>query len=878
MQYRPINQLISVWVLFCARHAKLVCVLFAVLCVVLANYTANNLGINTKTTDMLSEELDWRQNLINHEKYFPHLTDTLVAVIDAQTPMLALQARDRLAEELQQYESEFNDVYLPGGGDFFRQHGLLFLELEQLDELIDQLTQIQPFLGRLERGERLSGFFNLLEQSLANSQQSDSARVLALLERTATTIKALQDDEFHRMRWGDGGSTRQLIVLKPKLVFEQLLPAKQSIQRVQSVARELNLNKENGVQIRLTGTIALQSDELQLLAGSMPLSGLIAFVLVSFVLFFAMRHPVLIFSSVVTLLAGLLLTGAFAAFSVTYLNLVSVAFALLFIGLGVDFAIHFCLRYKELLRDKLSHFDALEMTASDVGTSLMLCSITTSAGFFAFIPTSFKGVSELGIISGFGMLISLFATLTLLPALLSLKPIKRPDLYDRASKFGRSSGLISDRLINDPKNSRRLFAAVLLVLIASIPIAFGVSFDNNPINLRSPKSESVSSYLDLLNDPEKSPLSVSAISTNADEIDELKRKLQALPEIDKVVSLADFVPAQQDEKLDLLIDLEFILGGSTAAVGERKGESSNQQMSAIASLLKQLDESIASDTFSSTESNQLLNLQTTLRALQESLEQKAEPDQKRKLKILSDRLLGDLLAQTQRIREGLGSSGVVNKELPSNLVDRWKSNGDHYKLQILPQENLADNTKAAKFVTAVRTITPNAAGAAVVNLEGGLAIVQSFQQAFISAFVLIFILLLLLLRRLVDTVLVLTPLLLTAPLLVATTVLLGIPFNYANIITLPLLLGISVDNGVHMIHRARHALNDKDHLLATSTGRAVVFSAATTVVSFGNLAFSPHVGTASMGLLLTIGMVCSLFCTLILLPMLVNRFIKTKPL
>lgn len=870
MSQHFINNWVANWVTLCARHAKVVCLMFLVLCVFFVAYTKDNLGINTKTTDMLSEKLDWRQNLIAHEKHFPHLTDTLVAVIDAQTPMLALDARDRLAAALREREDLFYEVYEPGGGDFFRQHGLLFLDLDELDELIEQLAKIQPFLGRLERGERLSGYFNLLEQSLNNSQQDEQSSIISLLSRTGDALDASQQNQFHRMRWDEGGTSRQLIVLKPKLVFNQLLPAKQSMQALQDISKELNLDQANGIKIRMTGTIALQSDELKLLAGSMPLSGLIALILVSLVLFFAMRHPVLIFGSVTTLLAGLIITAAFAAFSVGQLNLVSVAFAILFIGLGVDFAIHFCLRYKELLSEGVEHIAALRETGTDVGSSLLLCAVTTSAGFFAFVPTSFKGVSELGVISGAGIIISLITTLTLLPALLSLKPIKTPLLFQSDNKFARATSGITEQLIHNGNISKRILTGFSVVVIASLFSLPFVSFDNNPINLRSPESDSVSSYLDLLNDPNTSPLSLSSITTEPDQLDDLKARLEALPTVDRVIGLNQFVPKDQAEKLDLFIDLEFILGGRASTAITPSSETPEQQIQALDSLIASItskQETSDEPTFGRVK-QKLIDLKNTV-------QQESQNQQSQRFAQLSESILGDLLAQIQRIRQGLSSEGVQLSSLPADLVKRWKSDSGYYKLQILPTENLVDNAKARTFARSVTTVTPNATGATMVNLEGGLAIVQSFQQAFASAFILIFILLLFLLRRVGDAILVVTPLLLTAPLIVAVTVLLGTPFNYANVITLPLLLGISVDNGVHMVHRARHALPSSDHLLSSSTGRAIVFSALTTVVSFGNLAFSPHIGTAGMGLLLTIGMVCSLFCTLLLLPILINRFIKS---
>jgi len=864
-----INIWVASWVTFCARHAKSVCFLFVVLCVLMANYTVENLGINTKTTDMLSEKLAWRQNLIKHEEYFPYLTDTLVAVIDAQTPMLALQARDNLAAELRERKDLFDEVYLPGGGEFFRQHGLLYLELEELDELTEQLAKIQPFLGRLQRGERLSGYLNLLEQSLVNSDEVDPDSVKNLLSRTAIAVSAVQQQRFHRMRWNNDGSTRQLIILKPKLVFEQLLPAKQSIQALQDVAIEQNLTEPHGVNVRLTGTIALQSDELKLLAGSMPLSGLIALVLVSLVLFFAMRHPILILSSVTTLVVGLIITAAFAAFAVGQLNLVSVAFAILFIGLGVDFAIHFCLRYKELIKENIEHIAALRETGNDVGASLLLCAITTSAGFFAFIPTSFKGVSELGVISGAGIIISLITTLSLLPALLSLSPIKTPALFDKANKFARTTGALSQNIVRDPKRSKRILVGFSILIIACLCTVPFVSFDNNPMNLRSPKSQSVSAYLDLLNDASTSPLSLSAINSNLEELNEIQARLQSLDTVERVVGFGDFVPQEQADKLDSFADLEFILGGRISSEHNSDSETPEQQLAAISSLIEALErQGLQND------SDVYGDIHQKLSSLRSDLQQQPLNQQVAVLNQLSESLLSDLLAQIQLIQDGLTSNGVSKATLPEELVKRWKSDNGYYKIQILPSVDMSDNAEAGKFVRSVTALAPNATGASMVNYEGGQAIVQSFQQAFASAFVLIFLLLLLLLRKLGDAVLVLTPLILTAPLIVAVTVLLGTSFHYANVITLPLLLGISVDNGVHIVHRARHALPSSRDLLASSTGRAVVFSALTTVVSFGNLAFSPHVGTASMGLLLTIGMICSLFCTLLLLPILLHRFIK----
>jgi len=407
----------------------------------------------------------------------------------------------------------------------------------------------------------------------------------------------------------------------------------------------------------------------------MPLSGLVAFILVGIVLFFAMRHPTLILSSVTTLLAGLIITGAFAAFAVGQLNLISVAFAILFIGLGVDFALHFCLRYKELLTNKVQHIAALHEAGSDVGASLILCSITTSAGFFAFVPTSFKGVSELGLISGAGIIISLITTLTLLPALLSLKKIETPALFESTKEDKPSAGTTSKSIINNPKLSNRIVIVFLVVVsIACFSLPF-VSFDNNPINLRSPDSESVSTYLDLLNDAKTSPLSLSTINKEVDEIDALKTRLQALPTVERVVSLSDFVPNNQAEKLDLFTDLEFILGGTTPSSTQPSNETSQAQIDALDSLINRLNEKRQDKDKATIE--YAIN---TLSALRTELQQSSESQKEATLSKLSESLLDDLLSQIQTVRSGLQSNGIEESQLPLDLVKRWKSNDGYYKL------------------------------------------------------------------------------------------------------------------------------------------------------------------------------------------------------
>ena len=209
--------------------------------------------------------------------------------------------------------------------------------------------------------------------------------------------------------------------------------------------------------------------------------------------------------------------------------------------------------------------------------------------------------------------------------------------------------------------------------------------------------------------------------------------------------------------------------------------------------------------------------------------------------------------------------------LPSEIVDQWVSADGRELLEIFPREDITDEKASRRLIEQVRQIAPNVTGVPVVYIEAGDSIVQAFRIAFVYALIAVVIVLTVFLRNTVDTILVLGPVLLAAAITGATAALFDLPFNFANIITLPLLLGIGVATTIHMVYRMRTAPPDGGSLLVTSTSQAVLFSGLTTLCSFGNMAFSPHAGMASMGTFLTIGLVATLLCTLILLPVLLER-------
>ncbi|WP_036252815.1 MMPL family transporter [Methylobacter sp. BBA5.1] len=184
---------------------------------------------------------------------------------------------------------------------------------------------------------------------------------------------------------------------------------------------------------------------------------------------------------------------------------------------------------------------------------------------------------------------------------------------------------------------------------------------------------------------------------------------------------------------------------------------------------------------------------------------------------------------------------------------------------ITPRKDLNDENNLREFVNEVRQLAPDATGLPVIYLESGNAIVQAFRQALISALAAIVLVLLLTQRSIKDTLLILLPLLMTAILTGASTVIMDNPFNFANIIVIPLLFGLGVDAGIYIVNRLRNP-DQEDSVLNTSTARGVVFGEMTTLCSLVSMAFTPHLGLASMGQLLAIGLILMIICTLIILP------------
>ncbi|MGY8813746.1 MAG: MMPL family transporter [Gammaproteobacteria bacterium] len=852
------------------KYRLVILVLFILLSSAAIVYTINNLGMSTDTKNMLSPELSWRKLDLEYEKNFPQNIDDILVVINADTPDQSADSANIIFSELKKDSSLFKTIYYPNSLSIFRENALLFLSEEELFELSDNLAKIQPFLTRLTDDMSLRGLFNMLSDALDAIDNGEDINIEPVITEISNSIQANIDENPTRVSWQNlidnksGSSEKQnheFIILQPTLDYSDMLPATEAINKVREVSL-LPSVVETGASVRLTGAAVLAHEELLSVSRGMGAALLLSISMVTFIMIIGLNSIRLVVFTLLSLATGLLLTAAFATLAIGELNLISVAFAVLYIGLGIDFAIHYCLRYREFFLLGSTNIVAIGETSRNLGQSLFICTLTTAIGFFAFIPTDYRGVAELGLISGVGMLISLFVTMTLLPALLSTFPMTSTIRNNILIKPARISWLTSVPI----NHAGKLTLVAIVITIVSLGLARSVQFDTNILNLQDPENESVQTYTSLLESSDTSPWTGVIIAKDRDDAIKTKNNIELQSVVDNVVWLEDFVPENQDDKLAIIDELNLLLPGGFPDTTLSSSLSPNEQYQVLTSFLnKYVSTAVV------TQNRYLLDFTIALQVFVDKLSSMSMEQQANALNNLSKSLLASLPGRLNLLNASLQADFITEENIPLDLKERWQSADGHYLLSIYPKENLNDNYEMRRFAEELYRVDPRIIGAPVVNIEAGDAVISAFIEALTYAIIAIALFLLVLLPHKFDVLLILSTLIFAVIVTAGISTLLNIPLNFANIIALPLLLGMGVDSGIHILHRYRTALPEHNNILATSSARAVIVSALTTMCSIGTLTFSPHAGTASMGNLLSIGIAMTLVATLFVLPGLLKQ-------
>lgn len=857
------------WVLY---NPVLVLLTVGVLAIFAWQYTANNLSINTDTAELIAPDAPFQQNRRNFEKAFSQDMHTLLLVVESATPELTKSATKRLRRLLNTDQANFESVYIPNDNEFFRQNGLLYLDIDDLQTLSNNLSQAQPFIGRIAHEPDLNGFFSILQDALNSSDKTQVVPIdlSSLLDKISRALHKSVNGENGLLSWEAliaekrlkaQQSNKEFIIVLPKLDFTKIRPAENAIQSIHKAITEIQEPYLPIVKVWVTGEIGLEDDELAGMSKGTFTASIFSVVLVCLILLVAYRSIFFMLMTLITLALGMVFSGAFAALSVKDLNLISIAFAVSNIGLGVEYAIHFCLRYQDNLRENGDREKAIRNTLLAASPSLLLCAGTTAIGLYAFIPTDYKGVSELGLLAGTSLFICLFVTLTVLPVLLKLIPASvSPQPVSHKPGFLTLSEKLAVFTLHYAKPVSWI---TCIIAILSIILVFKVKTDFNPINLRDSNTESVIAFKNLMKDKETSPMTLTVLAKDEKNAKSLQQKLSGLDSVDKTISLFDLLPSNQEDKLAMIEEMSLVLGSQAQGFPSLKPETDPTE--SIRRMLKTID-NILPEKADVYEISALKAFKKELQDILIEIDTRLQPSRRLFIEKIQTTLLGTLPNVMNELLASFNAREVTLADLPSNVKERWLSKDGWYRIQIVPKKDLNDLSNLKEFITDVQSVAPDATDLPVMYWESMKAVIGAFQEAIAIALITIAVLLYFIRRNLTDTLLVMTPLLLAGLFTMASTVITGTPINFANIIALPLLLGLGVDNGIHMVEKLRHSLSEEQNIYQSSTARAMFYGALTTSSSFAGLAFSPHQGIASMGLVITIGIFWIMVCTFVILP------------
>ena len=862
---------INRWVRLIRRHPLLSLLILIALSVFALGYAKDHLRLDTSMSDLFSRTLAWRQDEARLDQAFPQLNNTIVVAIDGATPALADQASAKLARALGADHKHFSYVYAGRNTAFLRQNGLLFRSQSEIHTLTHHLTQAQPVLAQLVQTPDFPGLLAVTQRVMSGADSKEykyaaQTSLSPLLNQMASVFQGAASGNQRYLSWQNlfnfsGSKTKNnpdVLLVKPRLDYNNALPAEEALNALHRTVTRLDLTPSHGIHVHLTGSTVFQHHDLYELMRDLPLFGGLTILLVTALLLAAMRDWRLLLGTVVTLFLGLILTTGFAALAFGRLNLLSIAFVMLYWGMGVDYAIHFCLAYRGARSGGLHHSDSLRHGVFETGAPLVGSALTTAAAFYVFVLTRFTALSELGVIAGTGMLISLIMTFTALPAILTLlkprvKPVRRPSGW----RFPATWQAWQLR----HKKPILYFAAGLG--ICAVLLLPRLHFQVNPIKLRDPHTDAVKTFKRLVQSDPRSTFSISVLEPDAKAVKGIKRKVQDLPEVSSIMDLSSWVPDNQTRKLSTLNLWSVLVGPLVPPDWSLREASSQERRKALVHFRQTLESFLKHSRGSLAGSaNDLLN------SIDDFI---ARTHQSRHaLQMVATGLLSGLPETLKSLQESLQAKRITLSNLPRKLKRRWLSSDGIYRVAIFPRENLMNDKALEHFVHTVSRVAPHATGTPVIMVRAAQLVSHAFLQALVYTLIITLGIVWLTFRNLRDTLYTMAPLVLGGLLICATMVLIGETFNFANVVALPLLFGAGVDYSIHMVNQARRHGAAGTPSLASSSTKAVVFSALTTLASFGNLAFTGHGGPASMGLILALGLTFILFSDLIVLPALLG--------
>jgi hopanoid biosynthesis associated RND transporter like protein HpnN len=886
------------------RCPRLVLALAIGLCALSAMASYRYLEYHTQRTDLISPHKEYQQRWRRYLAEFGDDDDVVVVVRDRagalRTPNRERmeQALEALAARVRRRPESFDRLFYKVDLHPLHNRALLFLPVEQI-------KTIQENLGSMDLLLRL-GPISWQQLTLASLLDEASQRTRRL---TADKPLSHDDDQFFTQLRAVSHSARALLIhpadyrnpwsslvtqpapqrdllAEPQYFFSEgdalafllvrpikeagsFTAAQKSVTAMREIVAAATADFPE-VEFGLTGLPVLETDEMAAAQHDTQLASWLAIAGVTLLFFLVYRGIAYPLLTVATLLVGTAWAMGWLTLTVGHLNILSATFAVMLIGMG-DYGVLWVMRYEQARRFGMDVRSALLHTARHVAIGNLTAATTLALAFFAAMFADFQAVAELGWIAGCGVLLCALACFTVLPALLMvcdrrLQIGSTDDGYPRSSILDFSAK--TQTWLPTLAGWRRSVLGAGLGLTAVMAIcAFRVGYDHNLLHLQARDLESVKWELTLIEHTAGASWHALSCTTSPEEALALKSRYEQLPEVSRVVEVASLVPRDQDHKLDLLRDIRHRL----AALPPR-GVPLAHARPDRAQIAAQLARLIAQVTPLSQEARQplLAGLHQDLQALANQLARMPEAVTVERLQEFDRRLAGDLAEDLHRLRDVATPEPIVLADLPAELRERYVGSSGKWLLRVFARDCLWEFKPLEHFTRQIAAIDPEATGKPFATVEGLKAMKNGFQWAGLYALLVIVAVLRLDFRSWHRTLLAVTPLAMGVVLSLGSMGLCGLPLNPANMIAFPLILGVGVDNGVHVLHDYLLRRAEGQTTISYAIGRGVLVKAMTTMIGFGALMISSQRGLAGLGLILTLGVACCMLSALIVLPALLR--------
>ena len=868
-------------------------------------YTVHKLEFSTSRNDLVGAEKKYHQNFLQFKKEFPG-QDDLVSVVESEDMEKNRQFVERLGRRLEAETNVFGEVFYKGDLKMMGPKALLFLPKETLGELQQTLKDYRPFIDQFSHATNLTSLFEMVNRRFYSARREASAENDALMKAFPALERIIQQADASLKRPGPPPSPgiEALFGAGPEAEREKYITFAQGrIYLVSAKARTEELNGDAvkrlrelvaevqkevpGVNVGVTGEPVLEIDEMEQSQTDSTIATIVSLVIVVLLFVYAYQETGRPLKATACLIVGLAYTMAFTTWSVGHLNILTITFVPMLIGLAIDFGVHLISRYEEELRSGRTEREALELAIVNTGQGIFTGCFTTSGAFFAMGITDFKGIQEMGIICGGGLLICLIPMMTLLPVLLLRGSQNR---LDHAPHDGVDQREQLERLWLD-----RPVATVLLTVAISLWAGFQcrrVGFDYNLLHMQSAGLPAVEFEEKLVHSDGKSVLYGAVVANSIEEARSLQAKLTNLPAVASIDSMASYLHGDASTQLAAIgairRDLSTIRFAPIDRQPSRIGEL-DQILWSLSGYLGLASEAVAEEVAKSAkgtsdadraETTKLRSLQGQMESLRGALKEfrrrmnSMDPaEAARRIAGFQQALFTDIHETFDALRHQDNRSALTPADLPKALRNRFVGQSGKHLLQVYPKESVWDRGPQEQFVQQLRTIVPEVTGTPVQLYEYTTLLKQSYQDAAWYSLGAIAILVFIHFRSLTCVVLSLLPVVIGTLWMVGLMGWRGIDFNPANIMTLPLVIGIGVTSGIHILNRFAEEQNPS--IFAKSTGKAVLISALTTVAGFGSLVLAKHQGIRSLGFVMAVGTSTCMIAALTFLPALLNLLIRS---